>query len=127
MSHVTSVRKTVYSIQSDSLKYMKKNYSCITPKKNKTLKHQRLGVNSSELRWTFKDHWFRSRTRGETSSPGGVSVSCLVCHIRQECQYIYEVDHIFLPCYIHVGCYIVKLCTRFSVRFQIQGNRPRRF
>ena len=66
---------------------------------------------------TFKDKWFRSRTRGETRHPGGISVSCLASYIRQECPFIF-----FLPCYI---ChYIGILCKHIRVDSKFKAIAP---
>ena len=59
MSHVKSVRETVYSIQSDSLKYMKQ----ITDVSHKKLKHQRRCV-------TVVNSDGHSRTSGSVQEPG---------------------------------------------------------
>ena len=117
-SHVTryvSSRNRVFN-WSDSLKYMKKIMDVSHKKKTKAWTPWR---NSSELWWTFKDPWFRSRTRGEpgarekSASPAWPATSAKNSHI-----YII----FFLPCYI---ChYIVILCKNIRIDSKFKTIAP---
>ena len=111
MSHVTSVRETVYSIQSDSLKYMKK----IMDISHKKLKHQRRGVtvvNCDGHSRTVQEPGVRPGAREESASPAWPATSAKNSHIII----------FFLPCYI---ChYIVILCKNIRIDSKFKTIAP---
>ena len=118
MSHITSVRETVYSIQSDSLKYMKKIMDVSHKKK---LKHQRRGVTvvncggQSRTTGFVQEQGVRPGAREESASPAWPATSAKKSHI-----YFF-----FLPCYI---ChYIVILCKNIRVDSKFKAIAPMAF
>ena len=118
MSHVTSVRKPVYSIESNSLKYMKKIMD-VSHKKTKASTPWRITVvncnGHSRIPGSVQEPGMRPGAQEESASPAWPATSGKNSHI-----YI-----IFLPCYI---ChYIVILCKNIRVDSKFKAIAPMTF
>ena len=118
MSHVTSVRETVSSIQSNSLKYMKKKTLWLYHIKNLSINavalQQWTVIGFSRTPGSVQEPGLRPGAREESASPAWLATSAKNAHI-----------YFFLSCFI---ChYIVILCKNIRVDSKFKAIAPMSF